>query len=87
MNIDGIVENEVVSDLNEDDLNLNGVDTDLLGAETCQNEVDTYLPNSDTYVNAIPNEDKSDVDEELRSFREKKEKQKKLLSLEEESNT
>ncbi|KAK6782306.1 hypothetical protein RDI58_020102 [Solanum bulbocastanum] len=60
INTEGTVEND--SDLNE-------VDTKLLEGDTNQNEAESYLPSSDTDVDAIPDEDDSDVDEELRSFR------------------
>ncbi|KAH0644946.1 hypothetical protein KY284_032830 [Solanum tuberosum] len=50
---------------------LNGVDTELpsSGGDTNQNEVESYLPSSDTDVDVIPDEDDSYVDEELRSLR------------------
>ncbi|KAK6804325.1 hypothetical protein RDI58_002109 [Solanum bulbocastanum] len=48
---------------------LNGVDTELLGGDTNQNEAELDLPSSDTDVDAIPDKDDSDVDEELRSLR------------------
>ncbi|WMV19994.1 hypothetical protein MTR67_013379 [Solanum verrucosum] len=48
-----------------DDSDLNEVNTELPGAVTNKNEADTDLPSSDTYVDAIPDEDDSDVDEEL----------------------
>ncbi|KAH0644125.1 hypothetical protein KY284_032009 [Solanum tuberosum] len=53
----------------ENDSDLNGVDTELPGGDTNQNETESYLPSSDTDVNAIPDEDDSDADEELRSLR------------------
>ncbi|KAH0682217.1 hypothetical protein KY289_019969 [Solanum tuberosum] len=53
----------------ENDLDLNGVDTELPGGDTNQNEVESDLPSSDTDVDVIPDEDDSDVDEELRSLR------------------
>ncbi|KAK4735589.1 hypothetical protein R3W88_009850 [Solanum pinnatisectum] len=60
INTEGTVEND--SDLNE-------VDIELPGGDTNQNEAESYLPSSDTDVYAIPDEDDSDVDEELRSLR------------------
>ncbi|KAG5584923.1 hypothetical protein H5410_045357 [Solanum commersonii] len=56
INTDGTVENEVVSDLNEDYSDLNGIDIDLPGADTYQNEVDIDLPSSDTYNKTTPKE-------------------------------
>ncbi|KAG5580889.1 hypothetical protein H5410_051516 [Solanum commersonii] len=53
----------------ENDSDLNGVDTELLGGDTNQNEDESDLPSNDTDVDAIPDEDDSDVDEELRSLR------------------
>ncbi|KAK6795283.1 hypothetical protein RDI58_008736 [Solanum bulbocastanum] len=53
----------------ENDSYLNEVDTELSGGDTNQNEAESDLPSSDTDVDAIPNEDDSDVDEELRSLR------------------
>uniref|UniRef100_M1CP88 Transposon MuDR mudrA n=1 Tax=Solanum tuberosum TaxID=4113 RepID=M1CP88_SOLTU len=53
----------------ENDSDLNGVDTELPGGDTNQNEVESDLPSSDTDVDVIPDEDDSDVDEELRSLR------------------
>ncbi|KAK6806028.1 hypothetical protein RDI58_003813 [Solanum bulbocastanum] len=44
---------------------LNGVDTKLLGGDTNQNEAESYLLSNDTDVDVIPDEDDSDVDEEL----------------------
>ncbi|KAH0673642.1 hypothetical protein KY290_026799 [Solanum tuberosum] len=53
----------------ENDSDLNGVDTELPGGDTNQNEAESDLPSSDTDVDVIPDEDDSDVDEELRSLR------------------
>ncbi|KAH0676556.1 hypothetical protein KY285_024357 [Solanum tuberosum] len=53
----------------ENDSDLNGVDTELPGGDTNQNEVESDLPSSVTDVDVIPDEDDSDVDEELRSLR------------------
>ncbi|KAH0700994.1 hypothetical protein KY284_015209 [Solanum tuberosum] len=53
----------------ENDSDLNGVDTELPGGDTNQNEVESDLPSNDTDVDVIPDEDDSDVDEELRSLR------------------
>ncbi|KAG5620469.1 hypothetical protein H5410_005687 [Solanum commersonii] len=53
----------------ENDLDLNGVDTELPGGDTNQNEAELDLSSSDPDVDAIPDEDDSDVDEELRSLR------------------
>ncbi|WMV26829.1 hypothetical protein MTR67_020214 [Solanum verrucosum] len=60
INTEGTVEND--SDLNE-------VDTELHGGDTNQNEAESDLPSSDTDLDVIPDEDDSDVDEELRSLR------------------
>ncbi|KAK6789930.1 hypothetical protein RDI58_013730 [Solanum bulbocastanum] len=67
INTEGTVEND--SDLNE-------VDTELPGGDTIQNEAESYLPSSDTDVDAIPDEDDSDVDEELRSLRAERRKKR-----------
>ncbi|KAK6790545.1 hypothetical protein RDI58_009626 [Solanum bulbocastanum] len=66
--------NELVQVINtegtvENDSDLNGVDTELPGGDTNQNGAESYLSSSDTDVDAIPDEDDSDVDEELRSLR------------------
>ncbi|KAH0736687.1 hypothetical protein KY290_011390 [Solanum tuberosum] len=53
----------------ENDSDLNGVDTELPRGDTNQNEAESDLPSSDTDVDVIPDEDDSDVDEELRSLR------------------
>ncbi|WMV20957.1 hypothetical protein MTR67_014342 [Solanum verrucosum] len=42
---------------------------ELPGGDTNKNEVESDLPSSDTDVDVIPDEDDSDVDEELRSLR------------------
>ncbi|KAH0662557.1 hypothetical protein KY284_027488 [Solanum tuberosum] len=42
---------------------------ELPGGDTNQNEAESDLPSSDTDVDVIPDEDDSDVDEELRSLR------------------
>ncbi|KAK6773899.1 hypothetical protein RDI58_029138 [Solanum bulbocastanum] len=60
INIEETVEND--SDLNE-------VDTELPGGDTNQNKAESDLPSSDTNVDVIPDEDGSDVNEELRSLR------------------
>ncbi|KAH0653256.1 hypothetical protein KY289_030934 [Solanum tuberosum] len=78
----------------ENDLDLNGVDTKLPGGDTNQNEVELDLPSSDTDVDVIPDEDDSDVDEELRSLRaerrnkrnpnlrKKRDREKKIITKE-----
>ncbi|KAH0686118.1 hypothetical protein KY289_016874 [Solanum tuberosum] len=48
--------------LNEDDSDLNEVNTKLPGGDTNKNEADTDLPSSDIDVDAIPDEDDSDND-------------------------
>ncbi|KAK6776159.1 hypothetical protein RDI58_027160 [Solanum bulbocastanum] len=60
----------------ENDSYLNEVDTELPGGDTIQNEAESYLPSSDTDVDAIPDEDDSDVDEELRSLRAERRKKR-----------
>ncbi|KAK6776235.1 hypothetical protein RDI58_027236 [Solanum bulbocastanum] len=47
--------------------------------DTNQNEAESYLSSSDTDVDAIPDEDDSDVDEELRSLRLKGETKEILI--------
>ncbi|KAK4715500.1 hypothetical protein R3W88_013838 [Solanum pinnatisectum] len=78
----------------ENDSDLNGADTELHGGNTNQNEAESDLPNSDTDVDAIPDEDDSDVDEELRSLmterrnkrspnlRKKRDREKKTITEE-----
>ncbi|KAK4716836.1 hypothetical protein R3W88_015174 [Solanum pinnatisectum] len=78
----------------ENDSDLNGVDTELPGDETNQNEAESDLPSSDTDVDDIPDEDDSDVDEELRSLmaerrnkintnlRKKRDREKKTINEE-----
>uniref|UniRef100_M1DWU7 Uncharacterized protein n=1 Tax=Solanum tuberosum TaxID=4113 RepID=M1DWU7_SOLTU len=66
INTEETVEND--SDLNE---------VELPGGDTNQNEAESDLPSSDTYVDAIPDEDDSDVDEELRSLRAERRNKKK----------
>ncbi|KAH0677715.1 hypothetical protein KY285_025516 [Solanum tuberosum] len=46
--------------------------SELPGGNTNQNEAESDLPSSDTDVDVIPEEDDSDVDEELRSLRAKR---------------
>ncbi|KAK6784626.1 hypothetical protein RDI58_018081 [Solanum bulbocastanum] len=53
----------------ENNSDLNEVDTELPGGDTNQSEAESHLPNSDTDVDAIPDEDDSNVDKELRSLR------------------
>ncbi|KAH0635657.1 hypothetical protein KY289_035572 [Solanum tuberosum] len=62
----------------ENDSDLNEVDTELPGGDTNQDEAESDLPSSDTYVDAIPDEDDSDVDEELRSLRAERRNKKNL---------
>ncbi|KAH0651715.1 hypothetical protein KY284_031627 [Solanum tuberosum] len=78
----------------ENDSNLNGVDTELPGGNTNQNEAESDLPSSDTDVDVISDEVDSDVDEELRSLRaerrnkrnpnlrKKRDKEKKTITKE-----
>ncbi|WMV07235.1 hypothetical protein MTR67_000620 [Solanum verrucosum] len=78
----------------ENDSDLNGVDTELPGGDTNQNEAESDLPSSDIDVDVIPDEDDSDVDEELRSLRaerrnkrnpnlrKKKDREKKTITKE-----
>ncbi|KAH0666225.1 hypothetical protein KY285_027431 [Solanum tuberosum] len=69
INTEGTMEND--SDLNE-------VDTELHGGDTNQNEVESDMSNSDTDVDDIPDEDDSDVDEELRSLRDERRNKRNL---------